>query len=117
MITSLSTRRARDLAGRTSKAGHGTFQRRAPGAKVAERRRGEASIHMSFRQGGRGFLMARNLLARTIFFALAGLVTTASAAFGTEAAATRPACLSASETREEISARHLMEPFAVLKGA
>ncbi|HLW90116.1 MAG TPA: hypothetical protein VKS78_02290 [Roseiarcus sp.] len=61
--------------------------------------------------------MARNLLARTIFFALAGLVTTASAAFGTEAAATRPACLSASETREEISARHLMEPFAVLKGA
>ena len=61
--------------------------------------------------------MARNLLARNSFFALAGVITTASAAFATEAPSARPACLSANETREEISAHHLMEPFAVLKGA
>ena len=32
-------------------------------------------------------------------------------------ATTRPACVSAAESREEIKARHLLEPFAVLKSA
>jgi hypothetical protein len=61
--------------------------------------------------------MARNLSARNLLPALAGAVMAVSAAPAAEAPPARPACLSASETREEISARHLMEPFAVLKEA
>jgi len=34
-----------------------------------------------------------------------------------EAPAIRPGCLAADETREQIKARHLLEPFAVLKSA
>jgi hypothetical protein len=72
---------------------------------------------MSFMRGGRGFHMARNLSARNLLPALAGAFMVVSAASAVEAPPARPACLSASETREEISARHLMEPFAVLKEA
>ena len=61
--------------------------------------------------------MARNLSARILLLALAGAAMFAMPAISAEAPAARPACLSASETREEISAHHLMEPFAVLKEA
>jgi hypothetical protein len=61
--------------------------------------------------------MARNLSARILLLALAGAAMFATPAMAAEAPAARPACLSASETREEISAHHLMEPFAVLKEA
>jgi uncharacterized membrane protein YkoI len=61
--------------------------------------------------------MARNLSARNLMLALAGAAMFASSARAAEAPAARPTCLSANETREEISNRHLMEPFAVLKEA
>jgi hypothetical protein len=41
----------------------------------------------------------------------------ASAAEAETRAAAKPACVPASETQEEIKARHLLEPFPVLKSA
>jgi hypothetical protein len=61
--------------------------------------------------------MAQNLSARSLLPALASAVLVVSSTLAAEAPPARPVCLSASETREEISARHLMEPFAVLKEA
>jgi hypothetical protein len=55
-------------------------------------------------------------MTRSFLLSLACLLFAASDALGAEAAP-RPACMSASETREEIAAHHLLEPFAVLKSA
>src|SRR5579883_1107321 len=91
------------------------------GAKgVSEGERGvgrsasDAIIHSSFMRPGRGFFMARSFL-----FSLACVVFAASRALAAEAAAAavRPVCLNGSETREEIAAHRLLQPFAVLKSA
>src|SRR5271163_513575 len=42
---------------------------------------------------------------------------TAAEAEPTHAAAAKPVCLNAAETREEVKSRHLIEPFAALKFA
>ncbi len=77
-------------------------------------------IHYSFRRAGKDWGMARK---STIFLALvlcaAGpcppLAATANEA---EAhSAVKRVCLPQNETREEVKARHLHEPFAVLKSA
>ena len=51
---------------------------------------------------------------RSLLTLICGLA--ASGALASEAAP-RPICLSPGETREEIAARHLVEPFAALKSA
>ena len=55
------------------------------------------------------------------FAAVLGLAMTAAAARAAEAelrpAAAKPICLNAAETREEIKAHRLIEPFAALKSA
>jgi hypothetical protein len=59
-------------------------------------------------------------MARSFLFSLAGVFLAASRALGAEAAPAtppRPVCLSGSETREEIAAHRLLQPFAVLKSA
>jgi uncharacterized membrane protein YkoI len=57
---------------------------------------------------------------RKSLISLASILTCSVAAQAGEPdvrAAARPACLTASETREEIKAHHLIEPFAALKSA
>ena len=54
--------------------------------------------------------------------ALAAMLSCASALGGVDMTATiappsRPGCIAESETREEIKAHHLLEPFVVLKSA
>ena len=56
-------------------------------------------------------------MARNFLFLVAWMLCAASGAAGAEAQPAKLACLSSSETREGIAARHLMEPFAVLKSA
>ena len=59
-------------------------------------------------------------MARSVLLSLACVFFAAPRAFGAEAAAVapaRPVCLNGSETREEISAHRLLQPFAVLKSA
>lgn len=59
-------------------------------------------------------------MARSFLLSLACVLIAAGCALGAEAAAvapTRPVCLSGSETREEIAAHRLLQPFAVLKSA
>jgi uncharacterized membrane protein YkoI len=52
-----------------------------------------------------------------IVYAFAIGLATPAAAAEAEARPARPVCLPQSETREEVKARHLLEPFAVLKSA
>ena len=64
--------------------------------------------------------MARNLLLPPL--ALAAALSCASALGGVDLTATiassaKPVCIAESETREEIKAHHLLEPFVVLKSA
>lgn len=58
-------------------------------------------------------------MARSFLLSLACVVFAASHALAAEAAAAaaRPVCLNGSETREEIAAHRLLQPFAVLKSA
>ena len=58
-------------------------------------------------------------MARSFLLSLACVLVAAAHALGAEAAAVapRPVCLSGSETREEIAAHRLLQPFAVLKSA
>jgi hypothetical protein len=55
-------------------------------------------------------------MARNFFLSLASALFIASSALAAEATL-RPICLSSSETREEIAAHRLLEPFAALKSA
>jgi hypothetical protein len=55
-------------------------------------------------------------MARNFTLALVCALFVCRGALGAEAVA-KPVCLSSSETREEIAAHRLLEPFAVLKTA
>jgi hypothetical protein len=55
-------------------------------------------------------------MARKFLLSFANALVVASSAFAAEAPP-RPICLSSSETREEIAAHRLLEPFAALKTA
>jgi uncharacterized membrane protein YkoI len=55
-------------------------------------------------------------MARKFFLSFANALVVASSAFAAEAPS-RPVCLSSSETRDEIAAHRLLEPFAALKSA
>jgi uncharacterized membrane protein YkoI len=63
------------------------------------------------------FMAALVLVCRAAALCAVMAGAVASAAEGDLRAAGKPVCLNASETREEIKVRHLLEPFAALKFA
>jgi uncharacterized membrane protein YkoI len=92
-------------------------------------RRGAFIIHIAFsrlceherRRWLEGPIVVMAALAFVSHAAVLGLAMTAAAAQAAEAelrpAPAKPACLNAAETREEVKAHRLLEPFAALKFA
>jgi hypothetical protein len=77
-------------------------------------------IHFSFRRARKDCDMARkSTISLAAAFCAVGLCAPPASCAGEAEAhsALRPACLPPSETREEIKARHFLEPFAVLRSA
>ncbi len=71
--------------------------------------------------GAEGLIVVMAALAFVSRAAVLGLAMTSAAAYAAEAephpAAPKPVCLNAAETREEVKAHRLLEPFAALKFA
>ena len=55
-------------------------------------------------------------MSQSFLLSLVCVLLAASGALGAEATP-RPVCMTTAETREEIAAHHLLEPFAILKSA